>query len=153
MRVALKILKWVGIVLGGLVGLLVVAEIVVWLMAGARIDKKYDIEVAAVTIPTDEESIERGKRYVAALGLCVDCHGENMAGDILEDHPIALRLAPRNLTKGKGGIGLDHHDIDYIRAIRHGVDHDGTPLIIMPSHFYNKISDTDLGAMIAYIKR
>ena len=152
MTILLKILKWAGIVLGALLGLFVLAAVAVYFMAEARLSKTYDFEVATVTIPTDEESIERGKRFATALGLCIDCHGEDLAGKVVEDNPIAIRFVPRNLTKGKGGIGRDHHDIDYVRAIRHGVDHDGRPLIIMPADFFNKLSDADVGAIIAYIK-
>ena len=39
-----------------------------------------------------------------------------------------------------------------MRAIRHGVGRDGEALVIMPSEYFNKISDADLGAIVAYIR-
>ena len=39
-----------------------------------------------------------------------------------------------------------------MRAIRHGVGPDDKPLLIMPSEYFNKLSDQDLGDVIAYIK-
>ena len=152
MKILLKVLKWAGIVIGALAAVVAVAVVAVYFMAEARLNETYDFQVAAVAIPTDQESIERGKRFATALGLCVDCHGEDLAGKILVDEPIAVRVVSKNLTGGKGGIGHDHHDIDYVRAIRHGVDHDGTPLVLMPAQYFNKLSDADLGAIIAYIK-
>ena len=49
-------------------------------------------------------------------------------------------------------MGASHTDLDYVRAIRHGIDHDGTALLIMPSNFFHNFSDADLGAIITYIR-
>ena len=43
-RVLLKILKWVGIVLGGLLGLVVIAMVVVYFIAGSKLGETYDIQ-------------------------------------------------------------------------------------------------------------
>ena len=80
------------------------------------------------------------------------CHGDNLAGDTLVDDFAFARIAASNLTSGRGGIGGTYSDIDYVRAIRHGVGNDGKGLPIMPSEAFNKFSDHDLGAMIAYLK-
>jgi len=61
-------------------------------------------------------------------------------------------LKPNNLTSGLGGIGSVFTDTDYVRAIRHGIGRDNKSLLIMPSEQYNRISDEDLGALIAYLK-
>ena len=73
-------------------------------------------------------------------------------GEVLEDDPVFGKLVPSNLTAGKGGIGGTYTDIDYVRAIRHGVRPSGKALVLMPSEYYNKINDADLGAIIAYLK-
>ena len=70
----------------------------------------------------------------------------------MDDDPVFGRLVASNLTAGKGGIGGRFSDEDFIRAIRHGVRPDGSPLIIMPSELFNKLGEADLGAVIAYIK-
>jgi hypothetical protein len=44
-------------------------------------------------------------------------------------------------------------DADWVRAIRHGVSHDGHPLFIMPSRNFYSFSDEDLGQIIAYLKQ
>jgi mono/diheme cytochrome c family protein len=40
-----------------------------------------------------------------------------------------------------------------VRAIRYGVRHDSTSLLIMPSEVYVHFSDRDLAALIAYLKQ
>ena len=70
----------------------------------------------------------------------------------VEDSALFGKLMPRNLTSGRGGIGNIFADEDYVRAIRHGIGLDTKSLVIMPSQHYNKISDEDLGAIIAYLK-
>ncbi|MDP6799794.1 MAG: cytochrome c [SAR202 cluster bacterium] len=147
-----KILKWLGIVLGGLVALVVITVVVLLLLGGRRVNKEYDIDVAAVNVSNDAGTIARGKHYVETLGLCQECHGEKLEGEILEDDPVFGKLVPSNLTSGVGGIGGSYTDIDYVRAVRHGVGPSGKPLVLTPSEFFNRINDADLGAIIAYLK-
>ena len=148
-----RVLKWVGIVVGGLVGLLVVLIVVlVVLCTTLRLNKTYDIQVDAIPIPTDAESVARGRHIVESYGLCVECHGDDMGGDILEEDPVFGKLAPSNLTSGLGGKGGEYTDIDFVRAIRHGIGSDGKPLVIMPSQYFYKFSDRDLGEIVAYLK-
>jgi len=39
-----------------------------------------------------------------------------------------------------------------VRAIRHGVDEEGKPLLVMPAQDFYYLSDKDLGAVIAYVR-
>ena len=131
-----KVLKWIGIVLGLLVGLVVLAVVVVYVITEARLNKTYTFQVEPVSIPTDAAAIERGRR-VAAIRLCTDCHAANLAGRIFLDNPVIGLIAAKNLTSGKGGVGSELTDADWVRAIRHGVRPDGKPLLIMPAgEFY-----------------
>jgi mono/diheme cytochrome c family protein len=57
-----------------------------------------------------------------------------------------------NLTAGVGGVGDSNSDQDWVRAIRHGVGHDGRGLMLMPARTFYYLSDEDLGALIAYLK-
>ena len=148
----LKILMWVGIAAGGLVAVIVIAVVVLFLPGGRRVNKDYDINVAPVVVPNDSGAVARGKHFVESLGMCQECHAENLGGEVLEDDPVFGKLVPSNLTSGKGGIGGTYRDIDYVRAIRHGVGPSGKPLVLMPSEYFNKINDADLGAIIAYLK-
>ena len=147
-----KILVWVGAVLGSLVGLLVVLIVVLVFIGSSRVNQTYDIQVASVSVPTDPAGMARGEHLVQSIGLCMECHGENLGGDVLSDDPVFGHLAPSNLTAGLGGIGGEYTDIDYVRAIRHGIGQDGKSLVVMPSQHFNKIGDEDLGSIIAYLK-
>ena len=151
-RLLLQLLKWAGIAIGGLIGLIVIAVVVVYFVAGARLNKTYDIEVAPIAIPTDEAAIARGKHLVESALICQECHGENLQGDVMEDDPPFGRIVASNLTPGRGGVGGTYGDVDFVRALRHGVRPDGTPLVIMPAELFTKLGDSDMGAVIAYVK-
>jgi mono/diheme cytochrome c family protein len=66
---------------------------------------------------------------------------------------VFARIYSSNLTRGTGGVGGRLSDADWVRAIRFGVGHDGRALAIMPSDESAHLSDADLGAAIAYVKR
>ena len=76
----------------------------------------------------------------------------DLAGRVFLDNPVIGRIATTNLTSGKGGVGNELSDADWVRAIRHGVRPDGKPLLIMPAGEFYYLSDADLGAVIAYLK-
>ena len=145
-------LKWAGFAAGGLLGVIAIALAGLYFLGTAKINKTFDVQVAGVTIPTGEAAIERGRHFVQAIALCERCHTPNLGGEITDDDPLFGMFAPSNLTSGRGGIGGTFTDIDYVRAIRHGIGRDGKSLLIMPSERFNKISDADLGAVIAYLK-
>jgi len=147
----MKVLKWIGIVLGGLIGLVLLAAL--GLYAKTRLDfgKKYQVQVESIAVPTDAASIERGKHL--ATMMCMECHQADMGGDPnwFNGGGLGSAAAP-NLTSGKGGLGAQFSDADFVRVIRHGIKPDGTSVFIMPSTDFVYMSDQDLGALIAYIR-
>jgi len=145
-----NILKWMGIALGVLAGLGIVFVGIMFAVGTSRLNKVYDVQPAAVSIPDDPAAIERGAYIFAAS--CAGCHGENLAGGVVVDDPGIGYITASNLTAGQGGIGGTYSDTDFVRAIRHGVRPDGTPLAVMPAQAYWYFSDEDLGAVIAYVK-
>jgi mono/diheme cytochrome c family protein len=144
-----KVLKWIGIVLGGLIGLVVLVVLGMGLAGGARMKKTYEIQPEAIDIPTDADALARGEHLVNVA--CKSCHGENLGGQVLLDDPAVGRIYAANLTPGRGGIGT-HSDGDLVRAVRHGVDHDGRQLVVMPADVFINLSSEDLGAIILYIR-
>ena len=148
-----KIFKWIGIVLGSLIGLLVLAFVVLYTIGTVEWNKmhgQYDVPVEAVTVPTDADSIERGK-HVAIIHMCGGCHNDDFSG-VSDSAPGLITVAIPNLTAGAGGVGATNTDEDCVRAIRHGIGNDKRPLLLMPSSFWYYLSDEDLGALIAYLK-
>lgn len=148
----MKVLKWIGIGVASLIVLLVIAAASVYAIGGSKAKKTYDVTAQPVTVPTDSASIARGRHLVRAVGKCVDCHGEDLGGTMFIDGMPFARVAASNLTRGRGGVGSRYTDLDYVRAIRHGVLPDGRGAIIMPAEAYRWFSDQDLGAIIAYIR-
>lgn len=158
-----RFLKWFGLITGGLLGVALVLLVVMFLIGSRKINRTYDIEIASVVVPTDAASIAQGKHYVEALGACQVCHGQDLGGPNIDecgDMPclgfsndlLFGKVFPKNLTSGLGGIGGVFTDEDYVRAVRHGISQDNKALVMMPSDNYNRISDEDLGNMIAYLK-
>jgi cytochrome c553 len=120
----------------------------------SRFEKKYEVTVQPLTIPTDSASIALGK-HIAAIKGCTDCHGKDFGGNVVVDDPGLGLVAAPNITQGKGGITSRRGtftDEDYVRAIRHGIGKDGKTLKLMPSYEYQPLSKKDLAALIAYIK-
>jgi cytochrome c553 len=146
-----KALKWIGIVLGGLVGLLVLALVVLYVIGSNRLNKSYDIQVETIAISNDEAAIARGRHLSEAVTLCQACHGDNLEGGIIDEEPLISTISASNLTSGRGGVAT-YTDADWVRATRHGVNPEGRGLIIMHSDIYNNLSEEDLGAIIAFAK-
>lgn len=147
-----KIFKWIGIVLGSLVGLILVVGVVLYLMGSARLNKTYDFPASNIVIPTDAASIEYGKHRVESL--CAGCHGSDLSGIVnwFEAGPLGT-IDSANLTAGAGGIGQEFSaDEDYVRAIRHGIDPEGKPIFMPAVVSTAHLSDQDLGSIIAYLK-
>lgn len=147
-----KAFEWVGKILGSLLGLLVLLVALLYLITSPRINRIYDIPAPLISVQTDAASVERGQHLVTTVGLCQECHADNLAGHVLDEGVFIGRLVASNLTPGKGGIDHTVSDEDLMRAIRHGVGRDGKSLIAMSSNVYYDLGDADLAAMIAYLR-
>ncbi|MCE9646481.1 MAG: cytochrome c [Chloroflexi bacterium] len=147
-----KVFKWISVVVGSLLGLLLVTGFVLFLMGNARLNKTYDFSPSNIVIPTDDASIEFGRHR--AQTLCEGCHGADLSGieNWFSGGPLGT-IDSANLTSGEGGVGQEFtSDEDYVRAIRHGIDPEGKPLFMVAVVSTSNLSDKDLGAIIAYIK-
>jgi cytochrome c553 len=109
----------------------------------------YDVTVADIEIPTTPEAIEAGCRVVNVHTACTLCHGEDFGGGSpMPEAPAALGvLNGPNLTRG--GVTRDYAPGDWVRALRHGLKRDGTPLFFMPSHEFTHLSDEEVGQVVA----
>lgn len=146
-----KIFKWIGIVLGSLIALVLVLAAVFYFMGNARLNKVYDFPPSNIVLPTDAASIEYGRHR--AETLCQGCHGEDLSGveNWFSAGPLGT-IDSANLTSGEGGIGDEYSTEDYVRAIRHGVNREGKPIFMPAVIATSHLSDEDLGAIIAYVK-
>jgi mono/diheme cytochrome c family protein len=126
----------------------VLYAVILWASPRSRL---YHPREDQVPIPSDANSIARGKHLVEAVAVCTICHGENLGGKLAFDDPFLGHGYTANLTRGQGGIAARYSATDWVRSIRYGVRPDGRGIIFMPSDHYNRLSDQDLGAIIAYL--
>ncbi len=149
-----RILKLIGKIVGGLVGLLLLAFAVLYIIGTVKWKSirgtVHNVPVEKITIPIDQASIARGE-HIATIRMCKDCHTETWSGQS-DSVPGLITLSIPNLTSGLGGVGATNTDEDWVRAIRHGVGHDGRGLALMPSRIWYYLSDEDLADLIAYLK-
>ena len=146
-----KIFKWIGIVLGSLIGLILVLAAILYFKGSARLNKTYEIPADNISITADAASLATGKHLVETL--CAHCHANDLSGKTWFSFPPAGTVDSANLTSGEGGIGREFTtDEDYVRAIRHGVGPDGKPIFMPSVVAFQDISDEELGALIAYLK-
>lgn len=146
-----KALKWIGISLGGLIGLALVAGVVLAQIGRARLHDTYQVTATLPPEALANASAEMGARIAVTRG-CTDCHAEGMKGKVFLDIPPGLIVAP-NLTKGLGGVGARYSNVgDWNRATRYGVRPDGSTLLpFMPYDFFNRLSDSDAASVALYL--
>jgi mono/diheme cytochrome c family protein len=147
------VLKWIGT---GLAAVLATAVFVVGvvMMAGlfklnARSAPTPEIKVAGTP-----EQIQRGQALTDSF--CGGCHSkiEHLAGgfDLADDLPIPVgSFVSSNLTPA--GDLSRWSDGEIFRAIRNSVDADGRWLVVMSYTNAGRLSDDDIQALIAYLRR
>ncbi|MEO8186814.1 MAG: c-type cytochrome, partial [Burkholderiaceae bacterium] len=145
-----KVVKWIGIV----IAVLVVVGIVLVLAANLLFERKRDrvvkVDIKPITVVADTAALERGKYLFMSRG-CGDCHASNGAGRAFINEPDGgFYVRSPNITQA--GVVTKYTDLDWVRAIRHGVKPDGRPLFIMPSEDYNRLTDHDVATLIAYAR-
>lgn len=145
-----KVLKWFGIAISGFAGIIGVMILAAFVTGNSRINRIYELPAESIDVDTDPESITNGEHLVQIF--CADCHGENLGGTVFLDDPMLGTVMAPNLTGGAGGVGQTYSDLDFERAIRHGVDADGKGLWIMPANDYAHFSNEDVADIIAYLR-
>jgi mono/diheme cytochrome c family protein len=146
-----NVFKWIGIVLGSLIGLILISALTLFLMGNARLNKTYDFPATNLEIPTDAESLAYGKYRVETM--CAGCHGADLSGleNWFDGGPLGT-IDSTNLTSGEGGIGDEYFTEDFVRAVRHGINQDGKPIFMIAVGATSHLSDEDLASIIAYVR-
>jgi len=91
-----RIFKWIGWTLGAVADLLVLALLGVYLLSGQRLHKTYEVQPAAVTIPTGAAAVSEGQRQFFTHG-CIDCHDTDGAGKVVIDDFLLGQITGPNL--------------------------------------------------------
>jgi mono/diheme cytochrome c family protein len=98
-----------------------------------------------VVAAADAASIAEGRRLAVVTG-CTLCHGDAMAGP--QAGGPAARWRSPNLTLIVGR----RSDADLDRAIRSGLNPDGTGELAMPSYAYHALSDAETADLLGYLR-
>src|SRR5262245_66463656 len=142
-----RLLRWIGIGLGSIATLIIIAYAVIYLRSEQMLKRIYGAPTTAVALPTDPASIAEGERLVTIHG-CKSCHGKQLQGGVLFDDPkIATIIAP-NLT----AVIRNYDDAHLGVAIRHGLRPDGRSMIVMPAEAFSLLTDEDLGRIVAFLR-
>lgn len=152
-RAGHRAVKWIGLVLTGLV------TSVSTLAFGAALIGFYRISfplrqpaAASLKVAGTPDQVARGARFGH---LCAGCHSPDSKPPLVgqnfftEGPPFGTLYAP-NLTPA--GEIKDWSDGEIVRAIREGVHRSGRALIIMPSEILRNLSDADVQAIVAYLR-
>lgn len=146
-----KVIRYFGWALLVLVALGLVAAGAAQVLAQRKLNRSIDVKVAPVAFVSDDASRARGKYLFQSRG-CGECHGDNGAGKLLIDDPGGLRVWTPNITAGPGSAVAKYTEADWVRTIRHGVKPDQRPILIMPCEDYNRFTDADVAAIVAYVR-
>ena len=118
--------------------------------------------VGAALPAAAQSPLERGRYLVEVLGACGNCHtpkgpqgdlpGKHLAGGFQMNDELGLWITPNITPDPETGIGR-WTDAEVIRAIREGKRPDGKTLgPPMPFELYRRLSDSDVTAMVAYLR-
>lgn len=142
-------LKW-GVWIVILLALLLVGAVLAGVQMGERKRMRViPVQVAPVAYTTDAAALERGSYLFQTRG-CAECHGANGAGREFVNDGKGTRIVGANITPA--GEVAKYTPEDWVRTIRHGVKPDGRPVMVMPSEDYNRFTDADLAAVVAYVR-
>jgi mono/diheme cytochrome c family protein len=121
------------------------------LLAEHKMNRLIQVEDKAILIDPSAARIEQG-RYLFSTRGCADCHGSDGGGRTVIDAG-GLHVVSPNLTRGAQSATAHYRIEDWVRTLRHGVKPSGRPVLIMPSEDYNRLSDDDVAALIAYLRQ
>lgn len=118
-------------------------------LAERKRNRVISVPVAALAYASDAQALARGKYLYESRG-CMECHGADGAGRTFVNDGKGTQIAGPNITPA--GVVAKYQPVDWVRTIRHGVKPDGRPAMVMPSEDYNRFTDTDLAALVAYTR-
>ena len=114
------------------------------------------------TANAQSDLVKRGDYLVNGLLTCGNCHtpkgppaaiaGKDFSGGLSWDEPPFKVTAPNITPDKETGIG-NYTDAQLKTVLRKGIKANGIPVaMIMPSGFYEIMTDRDLNAVVAYLR-
>ena len=141
-----KALRWAGIGLASLAGLVLVAALAIFVMSEMVLRKQHT--AAAETLGRPNAALLADAPRQAQILGCTNCHGEGMRGKVMDDIPNVARILAPNIAQ----LATRMSDQQLAAAIRQGIGHDGRALFVMPSPQYSRMTDGEVAAMVAWLR-
>jgi mono/diheme cytochrome c family protein len=119
--------------------------------------------LATGTARADDRQLQRGAYLINSIVACGNCHtpkgpdghalpDQELSGGFVIDLPVFHAVAPNITPDNDTGIG-NWTDEQIVNAIRNGKRPDGTTIgPPMPIGFYGNMSDSDVLAIVAYLR-
>ena len=146
-----KWMKRTSIALAAVAVLGVTAVIAGKYIGERKLQRVIKLAVQPVPVAVTPGVLAQG-RYLFSTRGCADCHGPSGAGKEVINAGAMLVISP-NITRGANSATAAYSTVDWVRTMRHGVKPDGTPVMIMPSEDYSRLTDADTAAIIAYVSQ
>ncbi len=143
--------KFVAVILAVLVVIAGLAAVAVNKISASVAHRIVEVSVIAVPYDTNPEALVRGKHLFESRG-CSECHGADGNGKVMLNESNGLYIKTPNITTGEHGATAKYGEVDWVRTIRHGVKPSGQPVFLMPSEDFNRLTDADLAALVAYVR-
>jgi mono/diheme cytochrome c family protein len=150
----IKMSKWVkrtSIALVGLALLGIMTAVVGKAMGERKMQRQVAFLLPPLSVQADATRVEQG-RYLYNTRGCAECHGAKGAGQTVVHDGGMFVVAP-NITGGANGVTAHYKVADWVRTVRHGVKPDGRPVMMMPSADYNRMTDEDMAALVAFLQQ
>lgn len=149
------IVKWVGVLLSGLLTLVLSLVSIVILIGLVTFYTPVNLPVPDLSVSLTPENIQRGEHL--ADSFCTSCHSPNtelplIGGvDLGKDIPIPLgEFISVNLTPA--GPLKNYSDGEIFNVLRNGINPKGRRLVFMSTVRARNMSDDDVKAVIAYLR-
>lgn len=136
-----------GIQLFLMAGLIAAAAWGIASISAHALSARHALPGTALAVMPLPNAANDGNRLAHVDG-CFGCHGSRLTGHIVFSGWLGTRIVAPNLTR----IAHRETDAQLAAAIRYGIKHDGTSVIDMPSNQFIKSSDSDIAAIIAYLR-
>ena len=139
-------IRWLARMVVGLAVLVAIALSTLFVLSDRVINKRYPFKEYAISVPADSAALAQGQRMVKIR--CDGCHGDSLQGSEFFDEPMIARIPAPNVPARLANLT----DAEFAGFMRSGIRKNGTSSFIMPPPGFYHVSDSDLGALIAYLR-
>ncbi len=142
--------RWLrlGVVAAAVVAALTVLAIVAVYIGSERMLRRKYVAASENLVRPNAAAVAEAPHQARLIG-CLSCHGQGLRGNDVFHEPAMGDIIAPNLPV----VARSRTDQQLAAAIRQGIGHDGRPLLVMTSAIFSRLSDEDVSALIAWIRR